>query len=68
MCYSIGPRSRPPVLVVIEDFEGFVPQILQDLIMSFRYSICVCVCMGGALWYGSLVRNFPIPRFLSLVV
>jgi len=29
-------RSRPPVVVIIEDFEGFIPQILQDLIASFR--------------------------------
>ncbi len=37
---SASPSSlelrRPPVVVVIEDFEGFVPQVLQDLIISLR--------------------------------
>ncbi len=28
--------GRPPVVMVIEDFEGFVPQVLQDLIISLR--------------------------------
>ena len=32
-----GSRSgRPPVVIIIEDFEGFAPQILQDLFMSIR--------------------------------
>ena len=34
-----GPLTGPPppVVIIFEDFEGFAPQILQDLFMSFRY-------------------------------
>lgn len=28
--------TRPPVVIIIEDFEAFAPQILQDLILSIR--------------------------------
>ena len=27
----------PPVVIIVEDFEGFSPHILQDLIMSIRF-------------------------------
>lgn len=29
--------SRPLVVIIIEDFEAFLPQILKDLILSLRY-------------------------------
>lgn len=29
--------KRPPVVIIIEDFEAFSSQVLQDLIASLRY-------------------------------
>jgi hypothetical protein len=34
-----GESPGPPVVIIVEDFEGFSTHILQDLIMSIRYNI-----------------------------
>ena len=54
--------QHPPVVVIVEDFEGFIPRILQDLVLSLRYvcmasqCTCTCTCSCGAggrkMWVG----------------
>ena len=32
-----GQEARPPLVIVLEDFEGFPPHVLEDLIACCRY-------------------------------
>ena len=54
LCKSVSPKKkaklegvgeeeeemRPPLLIVIEDFEAFAPKVLQNFILNIRYNFC----------------------------
>ena len=59
VCKSVSPKKkaklegvgeeeemRPPLLIVIEDFEAFAPKVLQNFILNIRYNFCFSHRLG----------------------
>ena len=40
-------EMRPPLLIVIEDFEAFAPKVLQNFILNIRYIFMLTLESGA---------------------
>ena len=46
---STGTTSRPPVIIMLQDFEAFEAQIVQELILSLRFAIRLIINSNSIL-------------------